>query len=253
MGESKHKKKSTPHGPRPNRSKSAKISRRNKVLIGITISLLIVTAVTALFVMKNKTGGEDGMKYPDLEQVQAGKVPEDFDVGNQPVLGNPSAPFQIVEFADYKCPYCKLWTEDVFSRLKTAYIDTGKVQFVYIDMAFLAPDSVLAALAGETLFQMNPEYFWKYHKLMTEQQGDKHEEWATYSFITGLVEREMPEVPLEQFKMDLKNEKYIQNIKRDLDIADKQGVRGTPTVFINGVKYEEPSFEEIQALLEKEK
>ncbi|SMF81119.1 Protein-disulfide isomerase [Paenibacillus uliginis N3/975] len=251
MGESKRK-KSNHSGSQPKPSKSVKpLSQRKRVFTGIILGLLVVAAITTLFVLNNKSGGEESMKYPDLNQVQAGEVPKDFDVENQPVLGDSSAPFQIVEFSDYKCPYCKMWTEEVFPRLKTEYIDTGKANFVYVDMAFLGPDSILAALAGETLYQMDPAYFWKYHELMTERQGDESKEWATYSFITDLVEQEMPEVPLEQFKEDLKSEKYIKNIKRDLDIANKQGVQGTPTVFVNGVKFEDPTFEEIQAYIEK--
>lgn len=246
MGESKRK---NPSDQRKHRNKHVqKTASHNKTYIVIIISLIVIAAMTALIVMNIKSE----VKYPDLSQVQAGDTPEDFDVQNQPVLGDVNAPIQIVEFSDYKCPYCKIWTEDVFPRLKSEYIDTGKANFVYVDMAFLAPDSVMAALAGETLYQMNPEYFWTYHELMTELQGDKHTEWATYSFITKLVEKEMPEVPLEQFKEDLKSEKYIQNVKRDLDIADKQGVNGTPTVFVNGVKFEEPSFETIKAFLDQE-
>lgn len=246
MGESKRK---NPSNQRPYQTKSVKkSSSRNKAFIGIIVSLIVIAALTTLFVINNKADKE----YPDLSQIEAGETPEGFDVQNQPVLGDEDAPIQIVEFSDYKCPYCKIWTEEVFPRLKTEYIDTGKANFVYVDMAFLAPDSVMAALAGETLYQMNPDFFWKYHELMTDRQGDKHKEWATYSFITNLVEQEMPEVPLEQFKADLKSEKYIQNVKRDLDIADKQGVNGTPTVFVNGVKFEEPSFETIKEFLDQE-
>lgn len=245
MGESRRKQSS---GQYSNRSKSGEsLSPHKKTLIGIAIGIIIIAALTALFMMNDKAD----MDYPDLAQVQAGDTPEDFDVNNQPVLGDLNAPIQIVEFSDYKCPYCKIWTEEVFPKLKTEYIDTGKANFVYVDMAFLAPDSVLAALAGETLYQMNPEYFWKYHELMTERQGDKDKQWATYSFITNLVKEEMPEVPLEQFKSDLKSEKYIKNVKRDLDIADKQGVNGTPTIFVNGVKFEDPTFETLKAFIDE--
>ncbi|WP_106766141.1 DsbA family protein [Paenibacillus faecalis] len=249
MGESKRR-QSKPSASRPKTSNSVN-PQRKKLFIGIALSLLFVAALTTLFILSNQPGEEEGMKYPDLQKVQAGEVPDDFDVANQPMLGDPSAPVQFVLFSDYKCSYCKLWAEDVLPQVKTEYVDTGKANFVYVDMAFLAPDSVLAALAGETLYQMDESYFWKYHDLMTERQGDPSKQWATYSFITNLVEEEMPEVPLEQFKEDLKSEKYIKNIKRDLDIADKQGVEGTPTVFINGQKFEYPSFEEIKAYIDE--
>ncbi|WP_052759474.1 DsbA family protein [Paenibacillus sp. DMB20] len=234
------------------RSKKAQTAGRKRMVNGsMWFVLLAVALVAALFILKEQTGGEAEMAYPDLEQVESGQAPEGFDEENQPVLGNASAPFQIVVFSDYKCPYCKLWMEEVLPEIKEAYIDQGKARLVYVDMAFLARDSVLAALAGETLYQMDPAYFWKYHGLMTERQGDKGTEWATYAFITELVEKEMPEVPFDRFKEDFKREKYIKNIKRDLDIADKHGVQGVPTVFINGVKFEDPTFDEVRKYIEE--
>jgi protein-disulfide isomerase len=49
------------------------------------------------------------------------------------VLGKADAPITIMEFFDYQCGYCGLFHEQVFPELKKAYIDTGKVRFIFRD------------------------------------------------------------------------------------------------------------------------
>lgn len=223
----------------------ARHKRRVQMMIAAAAAVL-VTLIIVLALQKNGTS----FAYPDMEAVKVSEVPADFDVANQPLLGDPNAPIQLVEFADYKCPSCKVWKEEVFNKLKEQYIDTGKMSFVYLDFSFLAEDSHLAALAGETLYQQNPEYFWQYYELMNENQGSPKTEWANFDFIVDLVASHIDGVDLEQFKQDVIDHKYIANVKKDIEIGQKQGVRGTPTVFINGVLYEEPTFEQIQQIVE---
>lgn len=189
--------------------------------------------------------------YPDLEKVSVSELPQGFDEANQPYLGDPSAKIQIVEFADYKCPACKRWTEGVFAKLKEEYIDTGKAVFYYVDFPFLAPDSTMAALAGETLYQQNQDYFWKYHELMTERQGAKKDTWATKKFVMDLVKNDIPEADLKRFEEELDSQKYLSHVKEDLLIGQKHGVDGTPTVFINGSAVEDASYEGLKAALDR--
>src|SRR5262245_50451784 len=49
------------------------------------------------------------------------------------VLGAADAPVTIVEFADLQCPYCRQYHKTTFGRLKTAYIDAGKVRYMARD------------------------------------------------------------------------------------------------------------------------
>lgn len=174
-----------------------------------------------------------------------------FEPAKQPHIGDPKAPVVIVEFADYKCPYCKQWTEVVIPELKKEYLDTGKAVLYYIDLPFLAPDSTLAALAGETLYQQGEDYFWTYYKAMMKYQGDHAETWATKQFIMDLVLEHVPGVDLKQFEEDLDSQKYIENVNTDIQIANDSKVEGTPTVFVNGVSVEDVSFEGIKAFIEK--
>ncbi len=58
-----------------------------------------------------------------------------------PILGDPSAPITIVEFGDYQCEQCYAWFHETKPALVRDYIDTGKANLVFVDLAFLGRDS----------------------------------------------------------------------------------------------------------------
>ncbi|MDH3853982.1 MAG: thioredoxin domain-containing protein, partial [Nitrosopumilus sp.] len=62
-----------------------------------------------------------------------------------PILGDPSAPITIVEFGDYQCHQCFNWFHNTKPELTRDYIETGKVNLVFVDLAFLGSDSPKAA------------------------------------------------------------------------------------------------------------
>lgn len=209
--------------------------------LGIAVILLgILLAVNHLSQDKKAAGGfDDG-----ITAEKAGF--DDFNLNYQPYIGDPDADIQIVEFADYKCPACKRWKDEVLPELKREYLDTGKAVYYYIDMPFLAPDSTLAALAGETLYQQDQDLFWTYFDLMMKRQGDKRDEWANRDFIVRLVQENIQGADLERFIKELDDRKYAANIEMDIGIAENYAVDGTPTVFVNGVMAEDASFAGIQ-------
>ncbi|WP_435921327.1 DsbA family protein [Paenibacillus sp. DYY-L-2] len=209
--------------------------------LGIAVILLgILLAVNYLSQDKKAAGDfDDGVPVE-----KAGS--DDFNLNYQPYIGDPDADIQIVEFADYKCPACKHWKDEVLPELKREYLDTGKAVYYYIDMPFLAPDSTLAALAGETLYQQDQDLFWTYFDLMMKHQGDKRDEWANRDFIVRLVQENIQGADLERFIKELDDRKYAANIEKDIEIAENHAVDGTPTVFVNGVMAEDASFAGIQ-------
>lgn len=215
--------------------------------IGITVFL-----VGFLFAVNEfgKDHAADGSH--EESKMKATAVSDGFNLEHQPYIGNPDASLNIVEFADYKCPACKVWKDEVLPELKREYLDTGKAVYYYIDMPFLAPDSAIAALAGETLYQQDQALFWTYFDLMMQHQGDKHEAWANRDFIVQLVKERIPDADLDRFTRELDGKTFAANVEKDLEIAEKYAVDGTPTVFVNGVMAEDASFEGIQAAIGKQ-
>ena len=65
----------------------------------------------------------------------------DFGTETYAVMGNPDAPVTIVEFSDYQCPFCLRYFNNTLEKVKTNYVDTGKVFYVFKD--FPSPRFIL--------------------------------------------------------------------------------------------------------------
>ena len=108
-----------------------------------------------------------------------------------PILGNPSAPITIVEFGDYQCHQCYNWFHNTKPAISENYIDTGKVNLVFVDLAFLGRDSPKAAEATYCAEDQNA--YWDYHDLLYISQESKIDNgWANserlkaFAFSLGL-------------------------------------------------------------------
>jgi protein-disulfide isomerase len=147
-----------------------------------------------------------------------------------PFLGNKDAKVTVVEYADYQCPFCEKWYTNVMSELKSKYINSGKIKFVFQDFAFLGADSNTAAEATHCAADQNK--FWQYHDYLFTHQGQEGSGWATadhqkeFAKAVGLN--------TSQFNQCLDSGKYKQQVLDETAAGKTYGVSGTPTVFVNG-------------------
>ena len=65
-----------------------------------------------------------------------------------PILGSESAPITIIEFGDYQCNQCYNWFHNTKPAIFENYIETGKANLVFVDLAVLGRDSLKAAAAS---------------------------------------------------------------------------------------------------------
>jgi len=93
-----------------------------------------------------------------------------------PMLGSASAPITIIEFGDYQCPKCKEWFLNTKPDIITNYIDMGKANLIFVDIAFLGEDSIPAARA--TYCAEEQERYWDYHAFLYTNQMGVDNGWA---------------------------------------------------------------------------
>lgn len=162
-------------------------------------------------------------------QQPAGKV--NVDTGHLPVLGNKNAKVTIVEFADFRCPFCERWHQDAGKSIIKDYVDTGKAKFAFRHFAFLGPASTTAANASECANEQGK--FWDYHNYFYEHQPPESD---TSMYTTDKLTDVAKSLGMNesQFKSCLDSTKYAKNVSDDLAAGQKAGVSGTPTVFVNG-------------------
>lgn len=160
----------------------------------------------------------------------------DFKLDEQPFLGSSDAPIKVIEFADFKCPACKTWDRTSFPLFKEEFIDTGKVQFYFINFPFLGPDSIEAALAGESIYKQDSNKFWEFKEKLFQQQGKEATIWATESFLLKFVKDNIQDIDYNLFQTDLKKHTYLFDVKKDFKISAANGIYGTPSFVVNGEK-----------------
>ncbi len=148
-----------------------------------------------------------------------------------PILGDPSAPITIVEFGDYQCHQCYNWFHDTKPSITRDYIETGKANLVFVDMAFLGRDSPKAAQASYCA--EDQEMYWDYHDMLYNSQESKIDNgWANserlkaFAFSLGL--------DMDLFESCLDSGKYSKRVQYNTQQARDHGVRGTPGFFIVG-------------------
>ncbi len=205
------------------------------IFISLILGFGLISMLTAFIVNNQSTDISD---LPTLMDA-SGKIEleiGDFDLINQPFLGDSNAPVKVIEFADFKCPACSTWDVKNFPEFKTEFIDTGKVQMFFINFPFLGPDSIEAAVAGEIIFKQNPKSFWEFKEKLYENQGEERTIWATEKFLLKFVKDNINDIDYALFKEDLKEHKYLFDVKKDFKISAANGIYGTPSFVVNGEK-----------------
>jgi protein-disulfide isomerase len=144
--------------------------------------------------------------------------------------GTASAPVTIIEFSDFKCPFCGHFVTETLSRLRSEYVQTGQVRFVYKHYAILGPESVRGAEASECATEQN--HFWEFHDAVFADQVANHSS-LTDNKLTQLAGQ--LNLDTAKFSECLASGRYTDKIQRESIAVQSLGVRGTPAFLINGV------------------
>ncbi|CAH2714896.1 Disulfide bond formation protein D [Neobacillus rhizosphaerae] len=188
---------------------------------------------------------------------QQGKVKtNEIDYSNQPFLGKESAPVSIIEFGDYKCPNCKNFSEQVVPIIKDALVDTGKAKLYFMNDSFINVDSIRSAKFAESVFQeLGNESFWKFHdRLFAKQPEDpaaEKKDVFTENFLIDTLKEVASDTEVEKAVKNFQAEKSDDAWQKDMDYAEKLGVTGTPTIFVNGKLFTGKSIDDLTKMVEK--
>jgi len=144
--------------------------------------------------------------------------------------GNPNAPVTLVEFSDFKCPYCGRFSTETLPRLREQYINTGQMRFAYKHFAILGPESNRIAEATECAAEQGQ--FWEYHDQVFVDQTT-----VRSTFDDDKLADLAGELGLDTatFSECLASGRYANQIQRESQAASALGLRGTPGFLINGV------------------
>ena len=178
-----------------------------------------------------------------------------IDYKNQPYLGDADAPVKIVEFGDYKCPVCKNFNDTNFPQIQEKYIETGIAAFYFMNDPFINVDSNRSALFAETVYQeLGNEAFWKFHEQLYKKQPEdsKYEaiDLYTESFLKDTLKEVTNDTSANKVMEAFQQKKAKSALEQDLLHVKNLKVDGTPTLFINGKKFEGNTWDEFNQMVE---
>jgi protein-disulfide isomerase len=160
------------------------------------------------------------------------------------VLGPAHAPVTITEYASMTCPHCAAFDTNVFPKIKSEYIDTGKVRYVFREFP-LDIKAAAGSMLARCIAKDDPSKYFAVVDMLFKQQND----WVMKN-TTETLTRIGKQAGLSQQQVEdcLKDQALLDKIEADQKYASEVlKVDSTPTFFINGDRIKgEASFEEFE-------
>lgn len=178
----------------------------------------------------NKKVNEEDLSYSTpVTEILALKVSD-----NEPILGDANAPVTIIEYASLSCPHCAQFHRYALPAIKSKYIETGKVKFVFRNFP-LNQQALVGAMITKCHANSNNNDANKYYdmiKLLLKTQDS----WA---FSSNFIDKLRAIVKLngmsnQTFEECLLNKELQESIlEKRMEAARSLNIKSTPSFFIN--------------------
>jgi protein-disulfide isomerase len=160
-------------------------------------------------------------------EIESAKLTLPVSTRRDHIQGPDAAPATLVEYGDYECPYCG----QAYVIIKQVQKLLGKdLRFVFrnFPLTQVHPHAQHSAEAAESAAAQNK--FWEMHDYLYEhQQALDDEHLVQYATLLGLN--------LSKFVSDMSNHVHAARIREDFLSGIRSSVNGTPTFYINGIRY----------------
>jgi NhaA family Na+:H+ antiporter len=144
--------------------------------------------------------------------------------------GTSDAPVTLVEYGDYECPHCRQ-VAPIVEKLQDRFGARLRYVFRHLPITTVHPNAQLAAEAAEAAAAQGK--FWEMHDLLFEHEGMLEQKYLVrYARQLGL--------DMERFERELTEQVYADRVREDFASGIRSGANGTPTFFLNGVRYDGP-------------
>jgi protein-disulfide isomerase len=163
--------------------------------------------------------------------------------------GPATAPAQLEEFGDFQCPPCGMF-HPILEQMEEEFGDKLRVTFRQFPLVPAHRHALIAASATEAAGLQGK--FWQMHKMIFDHQKDWKDAFDSRPIFEGYAKQ--IGLDIERYKRDLEGDAVAQRIFLDGKRGYSLGVKGTPTVFLNGreVPFESLPAEKLRPLIQKE-
>jgi len=163
------------------------------------------------------------------------------------VLGPATAPARLEEFGDFECPPCGIF-HPILQQMHAEFGDQLQITFREFPLVPTHQHALAAASAAEAAGIQGK--FWEMHDLLYEHQNDWKKEFDVRPIYEGYAKQIGLDV--DRYKRDLEGDFVAQRIFADGKRGHSLGVKGTPTVFLNGreVPFENLPAEKLRVVIQ---
>jgi protein-disulfide isomerase len=164
----------------------------------------------------------------------------DLPVGNSPVRGPQGAPVTIVEFSDYQCPFCAR-SEPLIKDVEKQYPERVRFVYKHLPLVSIHPNAMGASQAAIAAGKQGK--FWEMHDLLfANQRALQPDKLKEYAQQLGL--------DMAKFEADMESAEVKSIVQDDMTLSRTVGVRGTPTIFVNGKLVENRSLDGLKQMID---
>ncbi|TFC86898.1 disulfide bond formation protein [Cryobacterium sp. TMT1-21] len=206
-------------------------SRRRGLVYLIAGAVAIVVVLGVGFAAQSGTAEQAS---PPAGADEQGSEPA-FDMsrridGDPTARGDTDAPVVLVEYSDYRCPFCAVFARETLPLLIGEYVDSGQVRIEWRDLTVFGQESIDAAVAGRAAGAQG--LFWEFNEA-TFRDAPERAHLALPRERLLQIGRDIGVPDMARFESDLADPALLAAVTRDTDEARSFGATGTPLFLVN--------------------
>ncbi|WP_256841553.1 DsbA family protein [Ornithinimicrobium cryptoxanthini] len=151
------------------------------------------------------------------------------DADDPMAMGEVDAPVVVIEYADYRCPFCAEWGREVQPELRDL-VEDGTLRIEFRDRVIFGAESELVAMAARAAGEQG--LYWQFHDAVYAAAPDSGHPDLPREMLIGFAE-EIGVPDLAQFEEDLDSAELREGIAADQAEATSLGINSTPTFLVN--------------------
>lgn len=146
-------------------------------------------------------------------------------------LGRDDAPITVVEYSDFQCPFCGIFSRDIQPRLIEEYVETGQVRFEWRAFPIFGRFSEEAALAAYCAHDQGE--FWAFHDELYRRVGGLSQGEKNIDTLVKIA-RDL-ELDAGRFRTCVVDGEHAGRVLADFGEGRALNIAGTPAFTVNGV------------------